>query len=68
MTLSALRWKYGPRGWRVFISDRGRWWATTTGREAIDYKRGMIPVLVPDAVDSATPAGLAAELERRSRS
>ncbi len=67
MSLCALRQKYAPLGWRVFVSDKGRWWAATTGREAVDYKRGLRLALVPDAVDANDADGLAAALERRTR-
>lgn len=62
-----FRSHYASKGWRVFLSDRGRWWATTSTREAVDYKRGMTLALVPDAVDADDASGLASELDRRTR-
>lgn len=65
LVLSALNWKYGPEGWRVFASDRGRLWATTTTAKRRD-QYGMVWTGLPDAVDADTPAELAAKLTARS--
>lgn len=65
LALSALNFLAGPGGYRVFASDKGRLWATTTSRPAVDYKRGMVLVGVPDAIDADTPAEMAAKLRKR---
>lgn len=64
LALSALRFKFAPYGWRVFASDTGRWWATTTSSSRSDY-RGRWHTGLADAVDADTPAELAAKLRKR---
>lgn len=67
LALSALRWKFGPQGWRVFISDSGRWWATTLARPVLGRVGAYsVSLHAPDAVDADTPAELAAKLRKRS--
>lgn len=66
MALCALRQEYAPQGWRIFISDKGRWWATTT-RRPVTGRTGRITVngFGVDAVDANDPYRLAAKLEGR---
>lgn len=65
LAISALNYKFGPEGYRVFASDQGRLWATTTARPAVDYRRGMKPVGVPDAIDADSAPEMAAKLRKR---
>lgn len=64
LALSALNFLAGP-DWHVFATSTGRLQATTTRRPAVDYRRGMITVGVPDAIDADTPAEMAAKLRKR---
>ena len=57
LAVSALRFKFGPQGWRIFTS-RGHWFATTT--TAPGY-----PVKLADGyytLNADTPAELARKI------
>lgn len=66
MALCALRQKYAPLGWRIFISDKGRWWATRGSSSAWSQPLPRAH-LMPSAVDANDPYRLAAKLEGRIR-
>ena len=61
--LAEARRHWAALGWRVFLSDRRRWWATTTRRPVGRYGAEF----APDAVDADTYAELAAKLEGKPR-
>lgn len=60
---SALNWKYPD--WRIFPSNRGRWWAFTDSASRRDYA-GVLWTGLPDAVDADSPRELVAKLRARS--
>lgn len=64
LALSALNFLAGP-DWHVFATSTGRLQATTIKRPAIDYRRGMILVGVPDAIDADSAPEMAAKLRKR---
>ena len=62
--VTCLRLHWAARGWRIFVSDRGRWWATTTARPVLSYRKGLTIVGCPDAVDADEYTELASKLDR----
>lgn len=64
LALSALNYLARPAGYRVFASDRGRLWATTTSAEGKDI-HGVLWTGLPDAIDADSPAEMAAKLRKR---
>jgi hypothetical protein len=66
--VQAVRGYWAQRGWRIFLSDKERWWATTTRRPVLigtDWTPRHT-VLAADAVDADTYTELAAAIEGRT--
>lgn len=64
-----IRSAHRQDGWRVFLSDRGRWWATTTTLPVAmpeTYWQPRHTVMGKDAIDADTYTELAAKLRKRS--
>jgi hypothetical protein len=63
-----LRSSWREAGWRIFLSDTGRWWATTTKRPIVvgsSYWEPRHTVMATDALDADEYTELAARLEDR---
>jgi hypothetical protein len=62
---TCLRLHWAARGWRIFLSDHGRWWATTTSRQVLGWRQGLTFIGCPDAVDADEYLELAGKLGDR---
>jgi hypothetical protein len=61
-----IRSSWRQEGWRIFLSDKGRWWATTTTKPITLGSRYWEPrhtVMATDAVDADEYTELAARLD-----
>lgn len=66
--VARVRSGWRAEGWRIFLSDAGRWWATTTTRPVVlgsSYWEPKHTVMCADAIDADTYTELASKLAGR---